>query len=240
MESGIYKIENIKNGKFYIGSTNNFKMRKYHHFHQLKVGNHCNNHLQRAYNKYGHKSFKFIIYSPCPIEELKENEQRILDILKPFGDRGYNIRRLVDDRCSVRSLAKNNSSGFKGVAFCKQTRMWQAYIMCDGENKSIGRFPNRIEAALAYDNESRRLYETDENTNEFLGLYDIYYQNLQENPLYDIINEQEYEEICIDNFERLFLYHHDLEFFGTSGINPDGYDIQHLHNLISWTQFIGE
>jgi group I intron endonuclease len=87
MKSGIYKITNIVNNKFYIGSTNNLYRRKREHFRLLKQGkNHCKL-LQRAYNKYGELSFTFEVIATCPPEYLFKLEQWFVDYLKPQ----YNI-----------------------------------------------------------------------------------------------------------------------------------------------------
>lgn len=60
-EGGIYMIKNIISNKFYIGSTNNFKLRKNAHFSALKSNSHANSYLQNAYNKYGIDNFEFIV-----------------------------------------------------------------------------------------------------------------------------------------------------------------------------------
>jgi group I intron endonuclease len=58
----IYKITNLINGKFYIGSTIRAKhIRKYEHFSSLRLGSHYNSYLQKSWNKYGEQSFKFEI-----------------------------------------------------------------------------------------------------------------------------------------------------------------------------------
>jgi len=51
MESGIYYIKNLKNGKLYIGSAKNFKKRWKQHISDLKNNKHCNIILQRSFNK---------------------------------------------------------------------------------------------------------------------------------------------------------------------------------------------
>lgn len=66
---GIYKILNIKNGKFYIGSSTNLRKRLYEHFRELNLGIHTNKHLQNAWNKYGKEGFKFKI-----IEIIKDTK----------------------------------------------------------------------------------------------------------------------------------------------------------------------
>ena len=57
--AGIYKIVNIKNGKFYIGSTVSFKNRFNAHKKDLEKGCHTNDHLSRDYVKCGSESFIF-------------------------------------------------------------------------------------------------------------------------------------------------------------------------------------
>ena len=52
MLSGIYKITNIINNKFYIGSAVDLKEREYEHFRRLFKNNHCNILLQNSFNKY--------------------------------------------------------------------------------------------------------------------------------------------------------------------------------------------
>lgn len=58
---GIYKILNIKNNKFYIGSSTNLRKRLYEHYRELTQGMHCNKHLQSSWIKYGKDGFKFQI-----------------------------------------------------------------------------------------------------------------------------------------------------------------------------------
>lgn len=66
MKGGIYKIINVFNNKFYVGSAVNFKRRKRVHWWRLRRGDHSNKHLQAAWNKYGEKAFTFVIVEECP------------------------------------------------------------------------------------------------------------------------------------------------------------------------------
>lgn len=61
MAQGIYKIINVINNKFYVGSAVDFKRRKTRHFSELRTNKHNNRHLQSAWNKYGEQSFVFVI-----------------------------------------------------------------------------------------------------------------------------------------------------------------------------------
>lgn len=50
--SGVYKIVNNITGVIYVGSAIDLKKRKTFHFYHLRKNNHCNNYLQKAFNKY--------------------------------------------------------------------------------------------------------------------------------------------------------------------------------------------
>jgi group I intron endonuclease len=87
MTSGIYQIVNLKNGKLYLGSSNNIAVRKYNHYYHLRHNTHHSIVLQRAWNKYGEKNFDFSLVLTCPDEMLLFYEQQLLDLCKPE----YNI-----------------------------------------------------------------------------------------------------------------------------------------------------
>lgn len=59
MKNVIYKIRNIVNGKFYVGSTVDARVRFQSHKRRLKKGTHQSPHLQAAWDKYGEECFKF-------------------------------------------------------------------------------------------------------------------------------------------------------------------------------------
>lgn len=93
---GVYKITNIINGKFYIGSSKDIKYRWRQHKKKLDEGIHGNPHLQGAWNKYGgEKSFRFEIIEECSPDIQFEREQFYLNTLKPFDENGYNIVRRI-------------------------------------------------------------------------------------------------------------------------------------------------
>ena len=70
-KSGIYRIRNLTNNKFYIGSAVNLNKRKNQHFHYLRNNKHHNKPLQNSWNKHGSDVFKFTILCNCEIIELK-------------------------------------------------------------------------------------------------------------------------------------------------------------------------
>ncbi len=93
--TGSYKIENLVNGKIYVGGAyKSFTKRWNAHKQALRRNAHPNRHLQRAWNKYGESSFKFSIleYAEPDKESVTACEQKWLDELKPYEKAiGYNI-----------------------------------------------------------------------------------------------------------------------------------------------------
>jgi len=88
---GVYKITNIKNNKFYIGSTTNLYLRKNAHWCCLKNNKHENQYIQNSWNKCGEKFFVFEIVLLCSKETLLEEEQKILEKYFDNQNMCYNI-----------------------------------------------------------------------------------------------------------------------------------------------------
>jgi hypothetical protein len=52
----------------------------------------------------------------------------------------------------------NNTSGYKGVYFCKQTGRWSAQIKANGKTRRLGRFDTAREAGAIYDRAASKLH----------------------------------------------------------------------------------
>lgn len=79
MEKVIYKITNLVNDKFYVGSTTNKRSRFQQHRNLLRKGRHHCTPLQYAWNKYGEDKFKFdVIVSVLPHVSMYEVEDLFL------------------------------------------------------------------------------------------------------------------------------------------------------------------
>ena len=81
--SGIYKITNIVNNKFYIGSSSDIYHRLKHHYSDLKNNKHHNKYLSRSFKKHGKANFKVEIIEKVEQKLLIEKEQYYIDTLKP-------------------------------------------------------------------------------------------------------------------------------------------------------------
>lgn len=62
----IYRITNMANNKYYIGSAESFARREWQHKYDLKRGVHKNPRLQAAWNKYGEEMFVFEVIEEVP------------------------------------------------------------------------------------------------------------------------------------------------------------------------------
>lgn len=92
MNTGVYRIRNIVNGKFYVGSAaKSFAQRWKGHLTDLRGYRHPNAHLQAAWIKYGPESFVFEIVEVCRPEFATAYEQSYIDFWRTLDpSRGYN------------------------------------------------------------------------------------------------------------------------------------------------------
>lgn len=108
----IYKITHTTNGFSYIGSSmrKTVESRWQRHRKDLRKGVHHNRHLQRAWNKYGEKSFEFSIIEECPDADVLLREQFYID----SSTKLYNINPIAGScrgrRFSLESLQKMRNS----------------------------------------------------------------------------------------------------------------------------------
>lgn len=90
--SGIYKIINLVNKKFYIGSSVDLIRREKDHFRNLNNNVHQNIKLQNSFNKHGKLNFTFEVLEFVEKKEcLTKREQFYFDLLNPH----YNICKLA-------------------------------------------------------------------------------------------------------------------------------------------------
>lgn len=113
MVTGVYMILHRSSGKIYIGSSLDIETRwKYHR------GAYGSQVFHRAIRKHGVDAFDWILLEECNEAVLIEREQYHLDDRQPFGDRGYNIRRIADRNSGVvlsEETKKRMSEARRGV-----------------------------------------------------------------------------------------------------------------------------
>ncbi|MFD2170431.1 DUF2087 domain-containing protein [Tumebacillus lipolyticus] len=107
-EAGVYQIKNTKNQKVFLGSTMNLKTLNGKRF-SLNMGTSVSNRgtfmskeLQEEWNEYGEGAFVIEVLEVLEQKEdpyfdakdaLEKLEQKWLDKLQPYEERGYNIKK---------------------------------------------------------------------------------------------------------------------------------------------------
>lgn len=85
--SGVYAIEHIPTGRFYIGSSKTLAARLRVHRWALRTNSHPNQKLQRSWNVHVEEEFRFFVLDTCHPDERIALEQKYIDDLQPY----YNI-----------------------------------------------------------------------------------------------------------------------------------------------------
>jgi len=136
--SGIYKISNLINDKFYIGSSKNIYRRWNKHITTLNNNTHNNPKIQNSWNKHGKINFKFEIIEIVDNNDLLiEREQYFFNTMNPFDGNGYNINNIAGGGYSI--LNNPNKELIKDKISKSMKKMW--------ENKSvedIDKYKNRF------------------------------------------------------------------------------------------------
>jgi group I intron endonuclease len=154
--SGIYKIINKVNGKYYVGSSNNITLRWRKHKEALKRNQHKNRYLQRAWNKYGEVSFDFIIVETIPQDKLELIEQQYLDIGKTELHKIYNcsfiagriemtedVKQVLRDMAIIRYKNKINHPRYGKTHKAESINQIKTTLKGKMSGKSNPKFDNR-------------------------------------------------------------------------------------------------
>jgi len=142
MESGIYKIEIITEGKLYVGSAKNIEKRKKEHFNALKNNAHKNKHLQNAWNKYGENNFQFNVLECVEPTSLIAREQYYIDLHKSYDRKlGYNIAPKAGNTLGVIPSEETREKIRKKLIGKKSTRM--NYVVSEETKKNMSNSAKR-------------------------------------------------------------------------------------------------
>jgi len=114
---GVYQIRNIVNGKVLVGASLNLPGIFNRHKFALKMGNHSSVALQAEWNEFGAENFAFEILDELtpredPSYDYREDlgllEEMWLEKLQPYGERGYNEKKMGKEE-KLRRIVRNRS-----------------------------------------------------------------------------------------------------------------------------------
>ena len=166
MLSGIYCIENLVNGKKYIGQSSNLSRRLSERHSQCVA-------LLDAFSHYGKENFNSYIVIYCEIWELDRLEIECIKIFHScVSKNGYNIS--LGGSCPTRGLSfsdeykhklslgktgekhphfgkKDLDASSKYFGVYRKKNCWVAQFKKERRSIHIGSFNNEIDAAKAYD-----------------------------------------------------------------------------------------
>jgi|SRR5271156_3752748 group I intron endonuclease len=107
---GVYRLQSLPTGRFYIGSSKNVYRRYYRHRQILREGLKENLRIKEDCDKYGPNSFIFGVIEYCEESELREREQYYFELWNPQ----YNVRKSVYDG-SGRTYTEEQLANFKKI-----------------------------------------------------------------------------------------------------------------------------
>ena len=83
---GVYMLLNKNTNQWYIGSSKNIDRRFYQHrYNKDRM-------TTKLYNDMKNNDFDFIVLTECSVNELKQKEQELIDLLKPYYNTNYASR----------------------------------------------------------------------------------------------------------------------------------------------------
>lgn len=91
---------------------------------------------------------------------MKPSEGFVVDHINGNGldNRRSNLRIATRQQNTFNSVHKGGTSKYKGVALDKESGLWRAYIAKDGKRTWLGRFPDELSAAIAYDKAAKDMF----------------------------------------------------------------------------------
>lgn len=175
----IYKIENLVNGKVYIGQTiNNPKNRLNDHKSMLRRNAHDNSYLQNAWNKHSEKNFEFKVINKYPISQLDEIEISLISKYNNLG-KCYNLESGGN---TLKQLHKDTKIKLSEVI----TEKWKDEEYIHKMKESLMKKVICINTGVIYDSvvevskltgiKDRNIYQGIRNQGNVMGIDGKYYQ----------------------------------------------------------------
>jgi len=182
MTTGIYCIENLVNGKKYIGKASDIKKRFSGHLNSLEKNTHPNIHLQGSWKIHGKNSFVFYEIEICKKEELSEKEIYYISLFDTYN-KGYNMTRGGDGSFGLyptKEAREKMSKAGRGRRKSEETKTKMSL-------SAFGKHPS-LETLLKISKIKKETTQGEDNPNVKLTDNDIYaildmYYNKRKRPI---------------------------------------------------------
>lgn len=90
--SGVYMLLNKTTNQCYIGSSKDVNRRFYqHNYNKDRM-------TTKLYTDMKNNEFDFVVLTECQVDELKQEEQEFIDLLKPYYNTNYASRSIGIDQ----------------------------------------------------------------------------------------------------------------------------------------------
>lgn len=115
---GVFQIRNRSNDRVFVDSSTNIPGKINRHKFALNAGSHASKALQADWNMLGESEFEFETLEPVEprddqnydyTADIKILEDLWLEKLEPYGESGYNERKLTSEE-RLRMIAANRNS----------------------------------------------------------------------------------------------------------------------------------
>ena len=221
---GVYKIENLVNGKVYIGKSKNIGVRWSEHRSELNNGTHINPHLQSAWYKYGESNFRFdVIYKAIDEDDALKHEEYYIAKYKSYNSSfGYNLTKggqsgyFTDESIANASKSKLGKYNDLSENDIKRIKMLAYCLMNLEEIADIYNVPLSTIRNIVYGTTYKHIFKEinsyiknvkqqiiDDRNSQILDLYDKGYKLFE---IRDLLNEtQSIVEKCVYKY-REFIH----------------------------------
>ena len=137
---GIYRIDNLINGKMYFGQSIDIYNRWYDHKYLLDNNKHYNKHLQSAWNQHGRENFKFSVVEVCGTNSLDIREQYYIELYNTYNPiYGYNLTMGGEGGIPNVETRMKMSNAHLGQLGTEESKLKQSAALIGSNNPMFGR-----------------------------------------------------------------------------------------------------